>query len=196
MSQSMEQPRQSSPLLALPAELRNRIYELVVGEANTINIYTDKVATKHPRLPGVYRYLPLPPTEPGLAKTCRNTRKEALPIYYGTKSFYFNSRIGLQTWLYLLGNVRRAMVRDVRGFAIQQGQSNPLADSLWTIKDVERELDAAGLSISPNVFRKVTYENGKDVFLNETELVKRMNKQDWGVYEDCLRRESTRSACR
>ncbi|KAK5727850.1 hypothetical protein LTR17_012393 [Elasticomyces elasticus] len=52
----------------LPAELRNRIYELVLGDTDNSPAYVPwQVALKH---------------QPGLLEVCKQIRNEALPLYY------------------------------------------------------------------------------------------------------------------
>lgn len=66
-------PSSISPILRLPAELRNAIYKLSLANSTSI------------RIPAAG---PVPP-EPGLLSTCSQIRNEALEFYYKTNHFSF-----------------------------------------------------------------------------------------------------------
>lgn len=61
--------RKGCHLLKLPGELRNRIYELVIVEKGRL-----KITAKGPG-------------QPALLRTCRQIRREAGTIYYGSNDF-------------------------------------------------------------------------------------------------------------
>lgn len=65
---------QSSPLLNLPAEIRNRIWTLAVVKDDTI---IRKAYTQHRALPGIIH-------------ASRQTRKETLPMYLAQNTFQFD----------------------------------------------------------------------------------------------------------
>ena len=74
----------TSRLLALPAELRNTIYELVLISPTDIVI----PAPSSPKSPGVTTTNLFPP-EPALLLTSHQIRHEALKIYYLSNRFRF-----------------------------------------------------------------------------------------------------------
>lgn len=67
-----DQQQSASPLLRLPAELRNRIYELALTRQG-------------PRK--MIKAWDRPGRQPGLTRTCRAIRAEALPIFYSINEF-------------------------------------------------------------------------------------------------------------
>ena len=70
---------QTSLLLMLPAELRNRIYEMVLLRPEVINlVYLDPRRLKH---------LEHEVAQPSLTRTCHQIREETLPIFYGQNVF-------------------------------------------------------------------------------------------------------------
>lgn len=79
-----------SPLLLLPAELRNRIYGYVVTGSDKIDIAAEQ--------------------QPGLARACTETRSECLQMYYASNLFAFapvtegqGSLEQLEKWLSRIG---------------------------------------------------------------------------------------------
>lgn len=73
---STTQSDDRSPLLRLPAELRNDIYRFALVASGDIIIKAGLT----------------PPPEPGLLATCRKIRSEALSIYYEENRFSFGIR--------------------------------------------------------------------------------------------------------
>lgn len=65
------------PLLKLPAELRNRIYEMVLLDATTTHVTTAKAKPDW--------------HSPGLLRTCHQIRSEASSIYYAVNIFRVSS---------------------------------------------------------------------------------------------------------
>ena len=121
-----------SGLLALPAELRNEIYELVLDSSSDVPIYRVHPADTS------YRRCPAPP----LLQTCHKLRAEASAIFYGRNRFEIktwnsvDSIVTLQMWVEGLrvedwGLVKRVNLQYVG------------ADG-WEIEDHEHdEMDAA-----------------------------------------------------
>lgn len=80
-------------LLTLPAELRNRIYHLVLTKGSPISPYRCEDKTEEP-------------ASLRLLRTCRQIRSEATSIYYGTNMFRFYDSILLELHLRLfLGDI-------------------------------------------------------------------------------------------
>ncbi|KAK4622091.1 hypothetical protein CLAFUW4_06607 [Fulvia fulva] len=87
-------PSKQCHLLELPAELRNRIYELVVADHTSIH-------------------------QPNLMRTCRQTRGEALSLFYSTHIFHFSFEFddvlpaSLVGWTNSIGKERADLVNKV-----------------------------------------------------------------------------------
>lgn len=80
-----------SPLLVLPAELRNRIYGLAFDDTVLI-----RQGSK----------------EPGLLRCCQQVRKEATGTYYSKRTFETSEHV-LKPWLKQIGDESKAMLKDV-----------------------------------------------------------------------------------
>jgi hypothetical protein len=65
-------------LLTLPPEIRNHIFTLAVVDITSL------IATIHNRNLRTHAY----PGPPSLARSCRQLRKETLPIFYGANTFF------------------------------------------------------------------------------------------------------------
>lgn len=89
----MEQKNsKDSPLLRLPAELRNRIFALVIGQEKTITLWKHR-GTNHwdrpiadPRLSVLNRQA----MRPALLRTSRQIRRETVAVFYSTTIFRIN----------------------------------------------------------------------------------------------------------
>ncbi|KAK4902799.1 hypothetical protein LTR27_000738 [Elasticomyces elasticus] len=88
-------------LLRLSAELRNGIYELVLLSEDSIDMRTE--------------------SQPGLAKTCRQIRKECIQIYYGQSKFGFvtastqdDALEGITQWLERIGSDHCRTLRTIK----------------------------------------------------------------------------------
>ena len=173
--------RQRSALLNLPAELRNKIYELCLVYEDTISILWVARNTNERK----QFQLKCHPHEPALVRTSRQLRYEGSPIYYAANSFHVRLRKSLYRWLTDIGERNRAMLNDVRGFCYDQkiAFSNP-AESMLLLKDIEKELKEVDISLPKDTFRKATIVEGKEALLNQTELAARMTEQDWSRYSD------------
>ncbi|KAK3667359.1 hypothetical protein LTR22_001875 [Elasticomyces elasticus] len=91
------------PLLALPAELRNLIYEFIIAAHDTR-------------------------AQPNFVNACRQTRTEALDLFYSNHRFEFGRGELLPCHLYWLGAVGEAKVefiRFVRGTIEMYDNSHP-----------------------------------------------------------------------
>ena len=77
---SESKPSTKPPFLRLPAEIRNQIFVLALVEDEAIYITT--------RTDGLRSYAH--PLSPALTRVCRQTREEAIPIYYGANTFKFD----------------------------------------------------------------------------------------------------------
>ena len=90
-----------SRLLALPAELRNRIYELVLCETTTVLL--DDGWGDLERSLRCWR-------RPALFSTCRRTASEASPIYYSQNVFMFNNECDGLEWLEVIEPASRTAI--------------------------------------------------------------------------------------
>lgn len=73
---ALEQTNCFTPLLRLPAELRNHIFQLSVLKLFSIDILSRNSKRQSPRL-----------LQPSLSRTSRQLRREVLPIFYGGNAF-------------------------------------------------------------------------------------------------------------
>lgn len=78
---------QDSPLLDLPPEIRNNIYEMVF-EGTIIKVDRED----------------LPSTAPGLLRTCRQIYNEAVGMYHASATIYSRFYFRLYMWLKRRGN--------------------------------------------------------------------------------------------
>ena len=91
----------TSPLFRLPAELRNRIYELVLKETPHFFVRcaccvpSDHNATQSP-----------------LTSTCRAIRSETLGIFYGN-DFCLVRKLHAEAWLLAIGSANRKLLGHV-----------------------------------------------------------------------------------
>ena len=81
------QIKANSPLLALPAELRNQIYDLALIQAQPIRLsYNDALRVGHNRQPA-HAELATRMRQPPLTRACRQIRSEPLKTFYGNNMF-------------------------------------------------------------------------------------------------------------
>lgn len=117
---------QKSLLFTLPAELRNRIHELVLVSDGHIDVGDTeapdtRATTRSWAAANVMRGRGRQVIrEPGLLQTCRTVRAEATKMYYSMNIFAGLSTV-LFRWLERLSLEKRRMLRDVRG--IRQGEA-------------------------------------------------------------------------
>lgn len=92
----------TAPLLKLPAEIRNRIYELVIphDELIIIGARHEWVTSRRRFGPQYVRYAPPGPTfdlhlvhnaPPALAQTSQLLRRDVMPMYYGNNSVRYET---------------------------------------------------------------------------------------------------------
>lgn len=148
-SEIMEEPKQTelqSPLLQLPPELRNRIYnEVLIGESSVqihqpCNDHTVKFGNRFP---------------PALLQTCRTIRGEANQLYFGLNTFILVCEplsslracawtSCLTKWLLLVGEEARSLLQKVYiepgwdRLHCKQDSSDNLLISGYCIHDLQR----------------------------------------------------------
>ncbi|KAK5115830.1 hypothetical protein LTR85_009424 [Meristemomyces frigidus] len=118
----MDQP----PLIRLPAELRNHIYELALlrGHPVEIKIYDDDVLS-----PVGYDVL-------ALTRTCKQIRHESTGLFYSINEFHIQLRVGsLKFWYQaprtMLVSMERHLMTLLRSFVDSIGARN--ATSLTSV---------------------------------------------------------------
>ncbi|KAI9707202.1 MAG: hypothetical protein M1836_000162 [Candelina mexicana] len=110
----------SSPLLALPGELRNQIYQFVLTDDNpsvfnyelkySPKVWPNGAFSPNYETQGIARHLnhpTLPVTRLALLQTCRQIYGEAYHIYYATHIFEFRYQEDLRLFLKTIGRKRR-----------------------------------------------------------------------------------------
>lgn len=98
-----------SPLLRLPAELRNRIYHLSVVEESPIKAY---YAPFNRHMDHVTFF------EPAVSGSNRQLREETLPIFYGENIFHVRDDEQMSKLLHALGSDRVGMLRRLHAYTI------------------------------------------------------------------------------
>ncbi|KAI7284764.1 hypothetical protein KC345_g2063 [Hortaea werneckii] len=103
MPQTTELDQENCPLLLLPPELRNRIYDFAL------------LSDPHLSIDGRYTLLQLPlAISPGLLHTCKRIEREAAPIFYGRVTFWYQGTPSFLKWLHAIGERRRKLLIRVR----------------------------------------------------------------------------------
>ena len=168
--QKLSQDR--SPLLTLPGEIRNLIYELVLTDRvpSVFNYelrygpkeYADGSVSPNYEFQGPPRHLNRPPCVPtrlAILQTCRQIYKEASHIYYASHTFEFRYMEDLRLFLKEIGKRRRREitslgihavdVRDVRGAGVmtllKQCVKLRYLHWEWTISDSYNSVHITGL---------------------------------------------------
>jgi hypothetical protein len=85
IQQRLERHETSFPFLKLPAEIRNKIYQLVVVSSSPIT----PLKSGRKRVLGLDIYDNLHHVQPSFTKVSRQIRLEALPLYYSKNVFRF-----------------------------------------------------------------------------------------------------------
>jgi len=100
--------------MRLPAELRDRIYELALVSDEQFEI--DVKYSRNDRRKYVRTIRP--PVEPPLLRVSRQIRDEALPVHYGNNIFCGMDKVGFGVWLQRLGPQKRSLLRHLRSFKL------------------------------------------------------------------------------
>ncbi|KAK4494755.1 hypothetical protein PRZ48_014111 [Zasmidium cellare] len=137
---------QTSRLLTLPPELRNKIYTLVLVQGAPIQISERSTKPSLAARGATAHYTRL--LEPPFLLTCRQIRHEALPIFYGENVFFTAIKDALPPWLLAIGPEKARMVRHIRGFRPSRYFDYEWARGL--AGEVEREV---GCGLQAGVFR-------------------------------------------
>ena len=114
LKRKIEQPALSKvpPFLRLPAELRNRIYELtVVDLSRVISVVDDFPYRKN---------IKAEVAQPPITKVCRQLRTESLPVFYGANVFKIEAQSRFRNalvpnraiaWLRAIGAANRSRLK-------------------------------------------------------------------------------------
>lgn len=126
-------------LTALPSELRNQIYHLVLLSEPQVSIDGQQDPKKQ---------LPLLET-PGLLRTCRQIEREASSMWYGNTVFCYDSTSKLLRGLHTLGTAKCMMLRIIR--CSQCCHNTDGAE--WYLRQMRAMLEEEGLRLAgPRVF--------------------------------------------
>lgn len=140
---------QKCRLLALPPELRNKIYIQFLVQATPIQISERSTEPSAAAQGATLQYERL--IEPAFLQTCHQIRYEALPIFYGENVFFTSVKDAIAPWLLAIGPEKTRLVRHVRGFRPSRYFDLDWARNLAGA--VERELSKAGCALGSGVFR-------------------------------------------
>ena len=133
---------QNSKLLQLPAELRNRIYELVLVSAQSV------LLGEKPE----HLLWPIPNNHPrALLCTCCQVQFEGAPIYY-SENVFATSFLGLKDWLRKIGVRNREFLSEVR-LPSPRGPSPPGYEWRTRLEYCHNCLVRNHVGLSPKVLR-------------------------------------------
>lgn len=158
---------QTSGWFKLPAELKNAIYRLVLVREDAIVVC--ERGRFGPRYTFAYKCTD-EGNDPPLLRVCREIRTEALAIFYGCNVFQFAGREPLALWLRRMGEPKRKMLRDVRGFQparwirIKADLAGDVAQCRELCEAVESFLEGEGVPLRPSAFRTCFAHRGLPAF--------------------------------
>lgn len=101
------------PFLTLPAELRNRVYNLVLTVPGCIRPSADKPSSTPKNVPNRRVVTAAPESALGLLAVNKQINSESLGIFYHRNSFEFTYPIQLHAFLLNIGSLRLAYLRDI-----------------------------------------------------------------------------------
>ena len=108
-SHSTQANAKNSPLLRLPGELRNRIYEHALADSFIEPMSYQRTVSRHPRESS---NPPMSATV-SLIRTCRQTRSEAEPLFFAHTTFGFDSRYDFHRFLAHVGPGKRELITSI-----------------------------------------------------------------------------------
>ncbi|KAF2774118.1 hypothetical protein EJ03DRAFT_466 [Teratosphaeria nubilosa] len=151
-------------LLELAAELRNNIYELAVQESDAIDINPDVAPKRH--------------AEPALSMTCRQIRRESLPLFYDVNvfSYQWQPRTLSRTPKSLIANMSNMKHLELHVCRHENHYELHLHGGVWELSvRIERDLGLVclvndeGLAKGKSYLKRVHKERGGLVGLEELE---------------------------
>lgn len=167
----------SCQLLALPAELWNRIYGFALVEDEPITV-SETYWVRRTKASGkrVKRGKTQPIKEPGLLRTCQQVHVEAVAMYYGLNTFTDEMTLYLAAWLDAIGKEKTAMVKTVLvDTELQAPGDHYLARTAYEILKAYIQISGR---LSMSVLRMPIMEDDKIEFVNEEEIKARMSDED------------------
>ncbi|KAK5122088.1 hypothetical protein LTR85_004334 [Meristemomyces frigidus] len=129
---------EASPLKKLPAELRNRIYEMALQHEDAIIIRTD----------GAFDELSASGLPLALTATCREIRNDTLKMFYANNAFHFHTTLpnyatsGFKQWV---NNMNANNMSQIHHLCLELGATN---------KDTWREPISISMDY-PAIFRRL-----------------------------------------
>lgn len=172
----MREDKTTFPILELPAELRNRIYEYTLTEPEPIELpqrnpanakgVSAKERKEDRKVPCL--------KEPPLLSTCRQIRRESLGIYFSCNIFEGFCINHCVSFLSNLSDEKLGMIRAVRlwweGTAWKENKAMPegMRDVLESLEEAKEEVGRGGLLRDSALFVPVMIgsEIGRVEFLN------------------------------
>lgn len=144
----------NSPLMRLPPELRNHIYDFAIGEGRAITV----ADYRHPQVPTVLHI-------------CRQARAEASSVYYSTHVFVAESQFGpslaLKDWLSMIGPKGRALIRAIHMKPLLTGFSLATAEVSSRLCAEELEIDGVAVpkeSVKVPYFERAGWPPGRELW--------------------------------
>lgn len=145
---------QNSLLLRLPAELRNRIYELVLVINGHLEVDPNFDAHAPFPFPGEASELRMIEVikEPALLRSCSEIRTEATEMYYTQNTFICCDRDKLLRWVTNLDVKRQKMLGDIR-IARTYTMRSELARVYVDVELLRLELNKSGARVGTDALR-------------------------------------------
>lgn len=165
-------------LLALPAELRNRIYQFALIDENAISVVDIRIIMSWYRKQLAPKVIPIP--EPGLLWTCRQISVEAMQIYYSNNLFTSDYRDNLIVWLRDIGEKKSAMLKKVHIYHASF-HSNPVGALCYMERDL-RHLSAEGVPLKDALKSPIGHNVDQVQWCSESDIRARMSDSDWEYY--------------
>ncbi|EME78498.1 uncharacterized protein MYCFIDRAFT_199694 [Pseudocercospora fijiensis CIRAD86] len=146
-------------LLTLPGEIRNRIYEYVLGDYTSIAL--DHISLAREQTAKHIQF-------PSILETCQQIRKEAISIWLSSTTFHFNFHGELYDFLRILGARQAGMVKDARESYIWQNQSQ----AECSLRQFRKGLDVLGIEMEESAVAVQSLgEKGRMEFVRKVEEV-------------------------
>ncbi|KAH8807548.1 hypothetical protein F5884DRAFT_857123 [Xylogone sp. PMI_703] len=137
LSKNLESPFSAPPVIQtctllsqLPLEIRTAIFRLALPEPSTLKPAVSRlfeIAQAHDRFKPARRFRKYERVL-GLARACKQTYTEVIPIYFGENTFRFSGAYDLYRYLYMIGHWRRRWIR-----SIQFLLSGEFKNTIWSM---------------------------------------------------------------
>ena len=132
------------------------------------------------------------PREPGLLQACEQLREEATAVYYGASVFYAPSTMHFVVWLTAIGEKKRALVSELRGFRSSKfpGSKHHISNNLAleNVRVVKRVLETFRVLVRENAFRYSQIIGEQLVHRSEAAIIAVMTPEDWQEYAERTKR--------